>query len=94
MSKKTTIFQCENIGISGTTDVHVRQNHDETYEARVGIALLGITQMDESGFNACNHDPFNEKFFDNYAYGVGETEEEAINAMKRNMRQTAESLWI
>jgi hypothetical protein len=54
---------------------------------------MGATNMDEEGFKACNYDPFHERFYDNYAAGDGATEEEAIAAMKADMRSLANSLW-
>lgn len=94
MTEQVTIIKCDHIGVAGTTDTHVRRNQDGTYEARCGIAIFGSTQMDEAGFKACNYDPFHEQFYDNFASGTGSTEAEAIEALKRDMRQTADSLWF
>ena len=88
-----TVFLCENIGVSGTTDCHVKKNDDGLYEARMGFALLGSTNMDEAGFKNCNYDPWHEEFYDNFASGVGSTEEEAVDNMKKDMSSIADSLW-
>lgn len=82
------IHQCSSMGVSGTTDVHVRETA-EGYEARVGIALLGMVNNPGGPDN-----PFHPEFNDNYASGVGATEEEAINAMKRDMQSISDSLWL
>lgn len=71
MSKETVIFQCSHIGVAGTTPVHVKQMDDGTFKARVGIAIMGMTNMDEAEFEACGHNPFSPKFHDNFAEGDG-----------------------
>lgn len=91
--EKTVIYQCSHIGVAGTTPVHVKRMADGAFKARVGIAIMGATNMDEAEFEACGHNPFNAKFHDNWAEGDGATEEEAIAALKADMRQTADSLW-
>jgi hypothetical protein len=88
-----TVFQCSTLGISGTTPVHVRREGDR-YEARVGVALMGATNMDTAGFEACGHDPFHDRFYDNYAHGFGSTEQEAIDAMKKDAAEIAATLWL
>jgi hypothetical protein len=93
MSDEIKVYHCQHIGVAGTTAAHVKRKDDGTYEARIGIALMGATNMDEEGFKACNYDPFHERFYDNYAAGDGATEEEAIAAMKADMRSLANSLW-
>ena len=92
MSDETIIHQCSHIGVSGTTPVHVRKDGGG-YIARVGIALFGATNMDEEGFKDCDHNPFHEQFYDNYAEGRGNTEAEAIDAMRADMKDLANSLW-
>ncbi len=91
--EKTTIFNCDSIGVSGTTPVHVKCLDDGSYEARMGIALFGGANMNEYGFKACDYDPFHEKFFDNYAGGIGASAEKAIADMKSEIKGIAESLW-
>jgi len=92
MNNETIIYQCSHIGVSGTTPVHVK-NAESGYVARCGIAIMGATNMDESGFKACNYDPFHPQFYDNYSEGRGATETQAIDALKQNMKSTADSLW-
>ena len=89
---KATGFICENIGVSGTTPCRVRECADG-YEARMGFALMGATNMDEDGFKAADYDPFHEKFYDNYASGKGKTVEEAIESMKKDLKDMGDSLW-
>ena len=91
--EETVIFKCSHIGVAGTTPVHVKRLDDGTFKARCGIAIMGSTNMDEAGFEACGHNPFHEKFYDNFAEGDGSTQEEALAALKTDMRQTADSLW-
>ncbi len=91
-------FLCEHIGVSGTTPCHVSKTVEDgtsdVYEARIGIALIGATNMDEAGFKAALYNPFHEKFYDNYAHGFGATKEEAIENMKKDMRDLSESLFV
>ena len=85
-------FQCENIGVSGTTPVAVQMRDDGLFEARVGIALLGYTNMTKEALELCNN-PFDPNFHDNYAVGIGRTEGQAIEKLKQDMKETADSLW-
>jgi len=45
------------------------------------------------GSKPATMDPFHEKFHDNYAVGLGGTEESAINALKADMQATADIIW-
>ena len=95
MSEEVVIIhQCSHVGVSGTTSVHVKRLDDGTFKARCGIAIMGSTNMDEAEFEACEHNPFHPEFHDNWAEGTGATEEEALAALKADMHQTANSLWI
>jgi len=90
--KEIHIFMCDDVGVNGTTDVHVREK-DGKFEARVGIALFGSTNMSDEQFDACDNNPFHEDFHDNYADGKGDTKEEAIENMKKDMTKISESLF-
>lgn len=92
MSEETTRFKCEHIGVAGTTDVHVKKLPDGKFEARCGIAIMGSTQMDEAGFKASNYDPFHDKFYDNFACGIGATEAESLEALKTDMKSTSDCI--
>lgn len=93
MSEETVVFECSHVGVVGTTPVHVKRMAGGTFKARCGIAIMGSANMDEAEFEACGHNPFHPKFHDNWAEGVGATEEEALSALKADMHQTADSLW-
>ena len=82
------------MGISATTDRVIHRLDDGRYEARIGVSIMGSTNMNESEFKACNYNPFHDEFRDNYAVGVGITEAEAIQAMEKDGNNMAESLWI
>jgi len=88
------IFMCGNIGIVGTTAVHVKKHESGIFEARCGFSLMGETNMTSEEFAACGNDPFNENFFDNYAIGKGDNQEQAITQLKANMKACADSLWV
>lgn len=87
------IIKCENVGVSGTTPTHIQERPDGTFEARMGIALLGTTQMTKGEYEECGYDPFHSKFFDNYVSGTGDTEAEAIEALKQDHRKMTQALW-
>lgn len=86
------IFTCGHIGVAGTTDVHVTKISADEYQARVGIALIGSTNMSEEELEGAN--PFDDTFHDNYASGNGATVEAAIAAMKLDMNKISDSLWM
>lgn len=61
------------------------------WEARVGIALLGVSNRPvEALRDAC---PFDDDFNDNFARGTGQTEEASLEALRARMESLAESLW-
>lgn len=92
MSEEKIVFQCNHIGVAGITDVHVR-HVDGKYKARVGIAIMGSSNMSEDELKAIGHDPFHEDFQDNFCEGLGATVDEAISALKLDMKQMADSIW-
>lgn len=93
MNEEVIIHQCSHIGVAGTTPVHVKRMGDGTFKARCGIAIMGSTNMTGEEFMACGYDPFHPGFRDNWAEGDGATEEEALAALRADMRQTANSIW-
>jgi hypothetical protein len=92
-NQNSVYFVDTNIGVSGTTRLAIRKNPDGTYEARMGMAIMGTTNMDEEGFRKADYDPFHELFHDNYCKGVGPTEEAALAALKLDVKGLADSLW-
>lgn len=94
MSEQFHCHECSHLGVSGTTKIFTRRNPDGQWEARMGIALIGSTNMDFAGYEAAQHNPFHEKFYDNYAKGLGASEGEALEALKEDVHKISESLWI
>ncbi len=88
-----TVFQCSHIGVSGTTPVIVRQTGPEC-EARMGFALFGSSNMSDAEFEACGFNPFHDDFHDNYVRGMGASQDAAIAALKVELDQLSESIWI
>lgn len=86
-------FICETPGLSGTTPVTIKQS-SEGFEARMGVAIFGETNLDEDGMRAAQYNPFHELFHDNFCSGKGETQQEAIEALKKDVKDMHESLWI
>jgi len=91
MEGYVTIHQCSHIGVAGTTAVHVKKLPDGTYEARVGIAIMGYTNMSLDALEFAN--PFDDTFQDNFAQGLGTTEEAALTDLRADMNKTADSIW-
>lgn len=90
MAEAITLIHCDHVGVAGTTDVAVKFDGQE-YEARVGIAILGSTQLSDEELERLT--PFDDEFYDNYASGVGATQDEAVEAMRQDMRSIADSIW-
>jgi hypothetical protein len=96
-----TVYSCGSMGVSGTTPVHVHRIQDakpgrggrppirDIFEARVGIAIMGHCAETTTP----DSDPFDRRFCDNYARGLGTTEDEAIVAMRADMASMADTLW-
>lgn len=81
-----THFTCDAAGVSGTTDIHYREIPGG-WEARVGIALLGRTNLKPEQLRKLS--PFDPAFHDNYAMGRGSTKELAVAALRREIELTA-----
>jgi hypothetical protein len=86
-------FVDKNIGVSCTTETHVMRCADGKHEARVGFSLMGSTNMDEAQFKRCLHNPFHPEFHDNFARGFGDTDDEAIKALEKELIKIGDSLW-
>lgn len=86
-------FICHSPGLAGTTPITIKQSSDG-FEARMGFALFGATNMDEDGFRAAKYNPFHELFHDNFATGNGATQEEAIANLKAEVTEIHNSLWL
>lgn len=89
---KITAFVCSSLGISGTTQVFVREEPPGAFEARVGVAIMGLTNRKDDGLKDAS--PFDPDFNDNFAKGLGKTQEEALEALKKDMKNLSESLWL
>jgi len=90
-----TAITCDSVGIVGTTKIFIRQNSGSVtnkFEARVGISIFGRTNMDLHVLE--NLSPFDKiRFQDNYAKGFGKTQEEAIEDLKRDIREIQKGLF-
>lgn len=85
-----TSISCSDGGISGTTPIYIRKTADG-FVARVGISILGTTNLPEKELKAAN--PFLD-FRDNYAEGKGKTEAEALEALRADIRKMSDTLWL
>jgi hypothetical protein len=93
------VYTCQNVGVSGTTNVHTMKIQDggdyrgtpipTIWEARVGIAIMGHS----APTTTTESNPFERAFRDNYARGFGTSEDEAILALKMDMDRTADAIW-
>lgn len=86
-----THFTCSSVGISGTTDVVMREIPGG-FEARVGIAILGRTNMSKADLKRLT--PFDPEFHDNYGRGLGSTRGLALAALRRDLEMTADTLLL
>lgn len=89
-------FICHSIGLSGTTPLTVLHSAGlgwEQFEARMGVAIFGSTNLDEEGFEAAQYNPFHPLFHDNFTQGIGRSQQEAIDALKKDHHDMHESLW-
>lgn len=89
--KDFAVFNCSMIGVAGTTKVFVRKM-GEHFVARVGIAILGSTNMSDGALAVAN--PFDDSFEDNFAEGIGPTQEAALLDLKKDMGDISESIWL
>ena len=48
----------------------------------------------EERLKASNHDPFHENFKENYVNGVGNTREEAISELRKDMQRLENHMWM
>lgn len=81
--EEITSFTCDAVGVSGTTAVFVKQI-GENFEARVGLAFIGTSNMSDEELKNAN--PFDASFKDNYACGRGKTSGEAIGNLREEVR--------
>lgn len=89
-------FICHSPGLAGTTPLTIQHSAGlgwERFEARMGVAIFGTSNLDEEGFEAAQFNPFHDLFHDNYVQGDGPTQEAAIDALKKDHRDMHESLW-
>lgn len=93
MSEEYIYIACSTPGMAGTTPLMVKKTEDG-FEARRGFALFGSTNMSDEQFKACDYNPFHEDFHDNYHRGIGETEEAAVEALKKDASDMYEHIWI
>lgn len=82
-----------NIGVSGAK-TYSKKLPDGNVEVRMAISFFGNFNMSEQELERIDYNPFHPDFNDNYAKGVGETEEEALKEMQKDISDIADSLWI
>ena len=73
--------------------VCVMEDGEPGWEVRAGVSLLGCLSMTGKQLSAIDRNPFHPGFEDNICLGKGKTQEEAIEDMKGDIRQTSNSLW-
>jgi hypothetical protein len=81
---------CSNIGVAPLGDIWLRRRGDNIWEARQHVQIMTSQPGDEecAGMN-----PFDDKFVVNYARGVGLTQKAAVEALAKDRRKMAESLF-
>jgi hypothetical protein len=83
-------FTLSDLGVRGTTPIHVRQNGDGSWEVRCGMAIMGSA----AETTTWESDPFSEGFRDNYLVGKGITEEAALDDLREEGRKMSQMLFI
>lgn len=77
-------------GVQRTTACYIQKcDNDDSYEARVGIAVMGSVNFD-SCRDAC---PFDPNYHDNYCKGVGKTLQEALKALNDDLCKMRDMLF-
>ena len=84
-------MMCRHIGISGVTEPFTVVYRDGSWEARVWISIFGFVNPQHPDF-PLPENPFHPDFYDNYASGVGATEEDALEAMSEDMKSMSRTL--
>jgi len=80
------------IGLNGTTPIITQQMPDGSFEARMGIAMFGMTNMKWEDIERIA-DPFSPEWNDNYSSGKGATEQEARDNLSKDFSEMYESIW-
>lgn len=88
-----TAIVTSDVGVSGAK-TYTQTHPDGTVEARMAIAIFGNFNMPEEELAKIDYNPFHPDFNDNYAKGVGSTEQEAIAEMRKDVSDIADSLWF
>lgn len=83
-----TAITCQSIGVAGTTKIHFLRAATHVV-ARVGISIFGQTNQ----AHGPDANPFDVSFRDNYAEGVGQNREAALEDLRRDLKQISDSLW-
>ncbi|OES24144.1 hypothetical protein [Alteromonas macleodii] len=91
MAEALTITVCSNMGLTGDK-VYIQETPDG-FEARQAVALFGDYQMTIAELEAIGYDPFHVDFHDNFVRGKGETQQAAIEALEKDAKEMADSLW-
>lgn len=89
-------FICHSPGLAGTTPLTIQRTAGlgwERFEARMGVAIFGYSNLDDEGFERAQYNPFHEEFHDNFVQGDGRTQDEAIEALQEDHRQMHEGLF-
>lgn len=80
---------CTSIGVAGGGDIWMRRRGD-LWEARQHVVIMGGDLCDAE---ADGKSPFDESFTANYARGVGATQKVAIEALVKDRKSKADSLF-
>jgi hypothetical protein len=81
----------KNIGVSGAKVHWMRSKYGKMHWCKMAIAIMGSYNMTDKEIATIS--PFDKKFHDNYVEGKGETKEEALENMQKDMTGIADSLW-
>lgn len=80
-----------NIGVSGHKIHWMRSKCGKFHWCRQAVAIMGSFNMSDEYLRKTS--PFDPRFQDNFIEGKGNTKEEALENMNKEMSSMSDSLW-
>lgn len=84
-------FITKHIGVSGAKIYWMRSKEGVGYWCRMAVAIMGSFNMSDKEIATIS--PFDKRFNDNYVEGKGETKDEALFNMNKELEELSESLF-
>lgn len=95
------------LGVSINSPIHIRELSNkersmglkpgdwlrQKYECRAVITLFGNSNMTDEELKSINYNPFHPDLEDNYCSGFGNTHEECLESLKKDMESISQTLF-